>query len=195
MRIPRILVAGIGNIFLGDDGFGVEVVQRFSRRQVPDNVCVVDFGIRSLDLMHALLHGYDAAILVETIRRGAAPGTVFILNPPRPISVGEIQPSLSHNSLLDSHGIDPSRLVRLISALGGELHQIYILGCEPSPQSAEPVERQISPPVRRAVVAAIPMIESLICKISDTEDAINRSMPIIPVMSDWHSEHHHQQRH
>jgi hydrogenase maturation protease len=190
MSIPRILIAGIGNIFLGDDGFGVEVVQRLARHPLPENVCVVDFGIRALDLMRALLHGYDAAILVETIQRGSAPGTVFVLEPPRPIPVGEIQPALSQDMLLESHGIDPTRLFRLISALGGDLHQIYILGCEPSPQAAEPAERQISPPVRRAIVAAIPTIESLICRISDTDNSSNRSTPLARYAGDWKNEHH-----
>jgi hydrogenase maturation protease len=191
MSIPRILIAGIGNIFLGDDGFGVEVVQRLSRRHLPENVCVVDFGIRALDLMHALLHGYDAVVLVETIQRGSVPGTIVVLEPPRPIPAGEIQPALSQDMLLESHGIDPARLFRLISALGGDLRQIYIVGCEPSPQSAEPAERQISPPVRRAIVGAIPMVESLICKICDVDYAPSSSSPFVPLRADWNPSHRH----
>ena len=73
---PRILVAGVGNIFLGDDAFGVEVVHRLSRRQLPEGVEVVDFGIRGLDLTYALLDGYEAVILVDAVPRGQPPGLV-----------------------------------------------------------------------------------------------------------------------
>ena len=81
MNAPRILIAGIGNIFLGDDGFGVEVAQRLLRRQLPDGVRVVDFGIRGYDLAYALLDGYDAAILVDAAARGGEPGTLYVIEP------------------------------------------------------------------------------------------------------------------
>src|SRR5947209_6163179 len=79
MTQPRLLVAGVGNIFLGDDAFGVEVVQRLLRRPQPDGVRVVDFGIRGLDLSYALLDGYEAVILVDAAPRGAPAGTLHVL--------------------------------------------------------------------------------------------------------------------
>src|ERR1700758_4827464 len=78
---PRILVAGVGNIFLGDDAFGVEVVQRLARRALPDGVRVVDFGIRGLDLVYALLDGYETVVLVDAAPRGGSPGTLYVLEP------------------------------------------------------------------------------------------------------------------
>jgi hydrogenase maturation protease len=89
--MSQILVAGIGNIFKGDDAFGVEVVQRLARSPLPDGVKVVDFGIRGIDLTYAPLDGYDAAILVDTAQRGAAPGTVSIIAPERH-SAGAVSP-------------------------------------------------------------------------------------------------------
>ena len=81
MNRPRILIAGIGNIFLGDDAFGVEVVQRLARRPLPEEVRVVDFGIRGLDLTYALLDGYETVILVDAAPRGGPPGTLYVLEP------------------------------------------------------------------------------------------------------------------
>ena len=81
MDRPRVLVAGVGNIFLGDDAFGVEVVQRLARRPLPAEVRVVDFGIRGLDLTYALLDGYETVILVDAAPRGGPPGTLYVLEP------------------------------------------------------------------------------------------------------------------
>src|SRR5439155_13673490 len=83
MNRPRVLVAGVGNIFLGDDAFGVEVAQRLARRALPPEVRVVDFGIRGLDLTYALLDGYEAVILVDAAPRGGRPGTLYVLEPAR----------------------------------------------------------------------------------------------------------------
>ena len=79
MSSPRILVAGVGNVFFGDDGFGVEVARRLLERRWPETVTIRDFGIRGLDFAYALLGGYDAAILVDTVRRGRDPGTLYVL--------------------------------------------------------------------------------------------------------------------
>ena len=90
MESPRILVAGVGNIFLGDDAFGVEVARRLARRCWSDEVCVVDFGIRGLDLAYALLYGgYDAVILIDAAPRGAAPGTLYVIEPDAENTDGE----------------------------------------------------------------------------------------------------------
>src|ERR1700734_1751902 len=81
MTPPRILIAGIGNIFLGDDAFGSEVARRLAARPMPDGVKVVDFGIRGFDLTYALLDGSDATILVDATPRGGPPGTLYVIEP------------------------------------------------------------------------------------------------------------------
>lgn len=79
--MKAILVAGVGNIFNGDDAFGVEVVRRLAQRKLPDGVRAIDFGIRGIDLTYALLDGYGALVLVDTAQRGELPGTISIVEP------------------------------------------------------------------------------------------------------------------
>src|SRR5438034_3478053 len=120
---PRILIAGIGNIFLGDDAFGVEVVRCLAGRRLPEGVRVVDFGIRGLDLAYALLDGYDAAIVVDVAPRGGRPGTLYVLEP--------TLPTADEAPLLEAHSMDPVRVLRTVAALGGKVERLLIVGCEP----------------------------------------------------------------
>ena len=111
---PRVLIAGVGNIFLGDDAFGVEVAQLLARRQLPDGVRVVDFGIRGLDLAYTLLDPYEAVVLVDAMPRGGRPGTLYVLEPECvPAEGSEAIP------LMDAHSLDPARVLRLVASLGG----------------------------------------------------------------------------
>src|SRR5271163_1442438 len=123
----QILVAGVGNIFRGDDAFGVEVARRLAQSVLPAGVAVVDFGIRGIDLTYALLDGYDAAILIDAVQRGAAPGTVSIIAPERP-SAGVICPD---GLFLEPHDLDPAKVLRVVEALGGGCQRILLVACEP----------------------------------------------------------------
>jgi hydrogenase maturation protease len=109
-----ILVAGVGNIFQGDDAFGVEIAQRLSRRNLPRDVTVVDFGIRGIDLTYALMEDYDAVILVDTARRGEQPGVISVIAPDRLQSV-----SAPGEMLISAHDLDPAKVLCAIHALGG----------------------------------------------------------------------------
>ena len=117
MNPSRVLVAGIGNIFLGDDAFGIEVVQRLAQRPQPAGVRVVDFGIRGLDLTYALLDGCDAVVLVDAIPRGGSPGTLYVLEPEVEGSAGPESGDL----MLDAHSLDPTKVLRLATALGSSV--------------------------------------------------------------------------
>ena len=123
----QILVAGIGNIFKGDDAFGVEVARSLAQRPLPAGVKVVDFGICGIDLTYALLDGYDAAILVDTARRGAAPGTVSIIAPDRH-STATVAPG---DLFLEPHELDPAKVLSVVDALGGGCQRILLVACEP----------------------------------------------------------------
>ena len=112
----RILIAGIGNIFLGDDAFGVEVAQRLAKRPLPEGVRVVDFGIRGIDLTYALLEGVDVAILVDAVPRGEAPGTVYLIEPEAGPDVNDADEG---SLLLEAHNLDPARVLRLVRSQGG----------------------------------------------------------------------------
>lgn len=152
----RILVAGIGNIFLGDDGFGVEVAQRLAARPQPPGVDVKDFGVRGMDLMYALGESYDAAVFVDAVPRGADPGTLFV-----------IEPDLEGDDVpvgLDAHGMDPVKVLALARQLGGVPDRVLVVGCEPEvvmTGEEEEIVGGLSEPVLAAVDGAVEMVESL----------------------------------
>jgi hydrogenase maturation protease len=158
-----ILIAGIGNIFLGDDGFGCEVTARLARRAWPDGVRVVDFGIRGLDLAYALLDGYDAAILVDAAPRGGEPGMVYVIEP----DLRELNdPCASETSqlpmLVDAHAMDPLKVLSLARSMGGEIGRILLVGCEPLTLGPEEGQMGLSEPVAAAIDEAVSAVESLV---------------------------------
>jgi hydrogenase maturation protease len=118
----KILVAGVGNIFLGDDGFGVEVAQSLSKRQLPETVTVKDFGIRGFDLAYALLDPWDGVIVVDALPRGEAPGTLYVMEPDRS-GAGEAD--------INPHGMDPVRVLNLAASMGTISARVLVVGCEP----------------------------------------------------------------
>jgi hydrogenase maturation protease len=146
-----ILVAGVGNIFLGDDGFGVEVARRLAAEALPAGVLVADFGIRGVHLAYQLLEGYDAVILVDALSRGAEPGTVFVLEPD--------WEEEEAGSSLDAHGLDPATVLRLVKTLGGTIGRLRVVGCEPAQLSAQ---IGLSAPVQHGVEKAIQMVKELV---------------------------------
>src|SRR4030095_3373346 len=143
----RVLVAGIGNIFLQDDGFGVEVVKRLVTESLPEWVRVADFGIRGVHLAYEMLDGdYDAAIFVDAAPRGEEPGTVYLIEPD--LETAENREPVS----LDAHGMDPQVVLEMIKTLGGIRGRLYIVGCEPLVKEATICSRS---PVAPGVGAAI----------------------------------------
>lgn len=151
----RILVAGIGNIFFGDDAFGVEVVKALAGSELPDEVNVVDFGIRGYDLAYAIMDGYAATLLVDTTARGNAPGTLYLI---------ELDPEelAKLEEVLDGHSLGPVQVLRLVQSLGGEIPQLYLVGCEPAVLETEDGDIGLSEPVRAAVPRAVEMIRTLV---------------------------------
>jgi hydrogenase maturation protease len=164
---PRILVAGIGNIFLGDDAFGVEVARRLSLAGLPEGVRVVDFGIRGLDLSYALLDGYEAVILVDATPRGGRPGTLYLIEPDRAAAT----PDQAAGPLVEGHGMDPVKVLRLASAMGGQVGRLLLVGCEPAAVAdADEMSEGLSAPVRAAVDEAVPLIASLVARLLRGEE-------------------------
>ncbi len=157
---PSILIAGIGNIFLGDDGFGVAVAQRLAKRPLPEGVRVGDFGIRGLDLVYALLDPYDAVILVDIVVRGEPPGTLYLIEP-------EVETGGAVS--LEAHGMDPVKVLALARTMGAPPTRTFLVACEPdrvmSGEPEEDVMVELSAPVRAAVDGAIEMVESLVADI------------------------------
>jgi hydrogenase maturation protease len=150
-----VLVAGIGNVFLADDGFGVEVARRLAQRELPAGVKVADFGIRGMDLAYELQEDYDAAVLVDAVSRGQAPGTLYVIEP----DVDGFEPSL------DAHAMDPVGVLGLARTLGGLPPRVLVVGCEPATRaSLEDAElvMGLSPPVTAALERAVELVESVL---------------------------------
>ncbi len=151
---PRILVAGIGNVFLGDDGFGVAVAERLAQRELPERVHVEDYGIRGMDLAYAL-HDYDVALFVDATPRGAAPGTLYVIEPD--LDAADPAP--------DAHGMDPVQVLALAQALGGRMPRVIVVGCEPQhvmTGEEDEIVAELTEPVRAALPWAVGLVESVI---------------------------------
>jgi hydrogenase maturation protease len=160
-----ILVAGIGNIFLGDDGFGVEVARRLSGRPQPDGVTVVDYGIRGYDLAYALVRGADHTILIDACPRGEAPGTVFVLEP----DLADLDAPDAGQAVLDAHDLNPLHVLRLARSLGAQLTPVIVVGCEPATLGPPEGLMGLSQPVEAAVEEAVSLIEGLVTRFLHQE--------------------------
>ncbi len=150
----RVLVAGIGNIFLSDDGFGVEVVRRLAQQALPADVELVDIGIRGMHLAYQLLDGYEALVLIDAAPRGGKAGDLYLIEPDL-ASIPE-----DDGSLLNAHGMQPDAVLSLIKTLARDqaeqvIQRVLVVGCEPGT-----VEEGmgLSPPVAAAVDPAVDMV-------------------------------------
>jgi hydrogenase maturation protease len=144
----KILVAGIGNVFLGDDGFGVEVARRLAGVALPGGVDVGDFGIRGIHLAYEL-SDYDVTILVDATPRGEPPGTIYALE----LEEGQPQP------FVDAHGMTPDTVLDLVGVVGGQMGRVLLVGCEPADVSPG---MELSPPVTAAIEPAVRLVRELI---------------------------------
>ncbi len=164
----RVLIAGIGNVFLGDDGFGVEVVKRLAGRELPEGVEVKDFGIRGMDLAYALQDGYELVVFVDATPRGGEPGTVYLIEP-EVEDDGEVT--------LDTHGMDPVKVIKLSRALGARPTRTLVVGCEPrvvlGGEDYDEMLMELSEPVRAAVEEAVKLVESLVEEISEEGNSVS----------------------
>jgi hydrogenase maturation protease len=162
----RVLVAGIGNIFLGDDGFGVEVAARLASIPMADDVRVADFGIRGVHLAYELLSGYDALVLVDAVPMGEPPGTVAVIVPDLAdvtVPGDDIAPAL------DAHSMNPATVLGMLHSLGGAVAHIRIVGCEPAL-----IEERIglSPVVAAAVEPAVASVRHVLDDLRAADSAI-----------------------
>ena len=145
-------MAGCGNVFLGDDGFGVEVANRLQQTELPEGVVVRDTGIRGVHLVYELLDGWDTVIIVDASPRGEAPGTVSLIEPDADAEPGDA-------TLLDAHSMNPDAVLAMVRILGGEIGRIVVVACEPA-EITECIG--LSPPVAGAVDEAVSMVRELV---------------------------------
>jgi hydrogenase maturation protease len=158
---PRILIACVGNIFLGDDGFGVEVARRLVGRALPPEVLVRDFGIRGLDLAYALMDRHELTILVDACQRGRAPGTVYLIKP----DLLDGNASVPNAADMSAHGMNPTNALRMVKSMRIEVGRLLIVGCEPVDLGPEQEGKLgLSAAVLAAVEEAILLIDDLVSK-------------------------------
>ena len=160
---PRVLVAGIGNIFLGDDGFGVEVVRRLAQCNLPETVRVTDFGIRGLDLAYALQDSYETTILVDAFPHGKTPGTVSVVEP----DINQVL--ASPGNFVEPHSMNPMNVLRMAAVMNGPLKRVLLVGCEPATLGGDEGHMGLSEPVEAAVDEAVRATEALVKRILNGE--------------------------
>jgi hydrogenase maturation protease len=148
----QILVAGVGNAWLQDDAFGGECARRLEARGVPSGVTVMDFGTGGLDLAYEIMRGYDALVIIDASRRGAEPGTLYVIEP----SMDEIASEIEDGDAINPHGMDPHTVLRFVNAFGGFTGRVVVIGCEPG--EVDQVGLGLTPAVEAAVEGALKMV-------------------------------------
>ena len=166
----KLLIAGVGNIFLGDDGFGVEVASRLASAELPDWAHVVDYGIRGMHLAYDLASGYSAAILIDAMARGGAPGTIYAIEPELPASPAEPagqEAALADNPLFNAHGMQPDVVLSMLSMLDTQTRRVLVVGCEPANVD---YGIGLSEPVAAAVDQAVRVVLDLVAAAAAAGD-------------------------
>ena len=159
----QILVAGVGNAWMQDDGFGSEVAQRLERRDLPSGVTVMDFGSGGLDLAYEIMRGYHALVLIDVSRQGGEPGTLYVIEP----EVGDEQ------GMPDAHGMDPVQVLALAKAMGTTPPRTLVVGCEPQTRMSaddEEIVAALSEPVRAALDEAVRLVESVLDELTNEQE-------------------------
>jgi hydrogenase maturation protease len=150
--MKRILVAGIGNAWLKDDGFGGEVVKRLESRELPEGAAVFDFGTGGLDLAYELMRGYDALLLIDVRRQGGEPGTLYVME----VLKDDVEAGIEDGQIINPHAMDPQTVLRFVKTLGAWPGKVVIVACEPA--EVEEMGMGLSPAVQSAVDAAVGVV-------------------------------------
>lgn len=150
--MKRILVAGIGNTWLSDDGFGSAVVEALGRRELPPEAAVFDFGTGGLDLAYEIMRGYDAVLFIDVSRQGGEPGTLYVME----TTEAEVDAGIEDGQALNPHGMDPQTVLRFVKTLGGWPGKVLIVACEPA--VVEEMGVTLSDQVQAAVTGAVDLV-------------------------------------
>ena len=150
--MKRILVAGIGNAWLRDDGFGGEVVRRLESRELPEGAAVFDFGTGGLDLAYEVMRGYDALVLIDVSRQGGEPGTLYVMEAQKE----DVDAGIEDGQLINPHAMDPQTVLRFVKTLGAWPGKVVIVACEPA--QVEEMGMGLSAEVQSVVDAAVGLV-------------------------------------
>ena len=166
--MKRVLFSGIGNTWLGDDGFGSEVVKRLEARELPRGTVVFDFGTGGLDLAYEVMRGYDALVLVDVSRQGGEPGTLYVME----ALEEEVEAGIEDGQVLNPHGMDPQTVLRFVKTLGAWPGKVLVVACEPTVVGEMGIG--LSDEVERAVGGAADLVVETIGELqSDAAYAVD----------------------
>jgi hydrogenase maturation protease len=160
-RTKQILVAGIGNAWMRDDGFGGEVAKLLSERELPPGVQVIDFGSGGLDLAYEVMRGYDALILIDVSRQGEAAGTLYVME----ASAEDVDGQVEDGQMLDPHGMDPQTVLRFVKYVGGWPGRVFVVACEPD--LVEDVGLGLSDAVSGSLARAADVVLETVAELQD----------------------------
>ena len=162
-REKQILVAGVGNAFLADDGFGGAVAAAVERRGVPAGVTVMDFGTGGLDLAYEVMRGYDALVIVDVSRQGGEPGTLYVIEPEE----DEVEGGIEDGEAINPHGMDPGTVLRFVKSVGGWPGKVVVVACEPA--AVEEMGMELSDGVAAVVERAVDAVFEQIAELQRDE--------------------------
>jgi hydrogenase maturation protease len=151
-RVAQILIAGVGNAWMRDDGFGGEVVQELLKREMPDGVTVLDFGTGGLNLAYEVMRGYDGLILVDASQQGEEPGTLYVME----ALEEDVEQGIQDGEMLDPHAMDPASVLRFVRTVGGWPGKVMVIGCEP--EEVDQAGYGVSATVAAAVAPACDLV-------------------------------------
>ena len=151
-RTKQILVAGIGNAWMRDDGFGGEVAKLLGERELPRGVHVVDFGSGGLDLAYEVMRGYDALVILDVSQQGGEPGTLYVMEPDEESVPGGIE----DGDIINPHAMDPQTVLRFVKSVGAWPGKVVVIACEPG--NVEEMGWGLSEPVRAAIERAVDLV-------------------------------------
>jgi hydrogenase maturation protease len=154
--VKHILVAGIGNAWMKDDGFGGEVAKRLEERELPEEAAVFDFGTGGLDLAYEVMRGYDALILIDVSRQGSEPGTLYVME----ADEEDVEVGIEDGQVLNPHGMDPQTVLRFVKTLGAWPGKVVVIACEPA--AVEEMGIGLSDQVSAAVERAVDLVATTI---------------------------------
>ena len=155
----QILVAGIGNAFLRDDGFGGKVAERLLERELPSGVTALDFGTGGLDLAYEVMRGYDALLMIDVSQQGGEPGTLYVIEPDE----AEVASGIEDGEVINPHGMDPQTVLRFVKTVGGWPGKVVVVACEPT--AVEEMGMELSPAVSDAVDRAVELVLEQIAEL------------------------------
>jgi len=163
-RVPQVLVAGVGNAWLRDDGFGGEVVRELQRKDLPSGISCADFGTGGLDLAYEVMRGYHALVLVDASRQGEPPGTLMVMEPDEEDFAGAIE----DGEMLDPHDMNPQTVLRFVKAVNGWPGRVVVVSCEPGDVELTGfgLSAEVADAVDDAVALVMKTVEELRCTSS-----------------------------